>query len=118
MAYNTLTLEEKLLSKAVVQGDCLASSMTLDRKDNSKGYEPGNCRWATKTEQARNKTNNRMLSHSGKTLCVSEWAERTGLTTHTILMRIKRGWSVDRTLTTLRDARAGRIITKTYRRNT
>jgi hypothetical protein len=29
---------------------------TLDRIDNSKGYEPGNVRWATQTEQARNRS--------------------------------------------------------------
>lgn len=28
--------------------------MTLDRKNNSLGYSPKNCRWATKTQQARN----------------------------------------------------------------
>jgi len=27
---------------------------TLDRRDNSKGYNPENCRWATATEQAQN----------------------------------------------------------------
>lgn len=29
--------------------------LTLERKDNSKGYEPSNCKWATWTEQAKNR---------------------------------------------------------------
>jgi hypothetical protein len=31
--------------------------MSLDRIDNSKGYEPGNVRWATWPEQLKNRRN-------------------------------------------------------------
>lgn len=36
------------------------SAHTIDRIENSKGYEPGNVKWATKTEQNRNRSNSRL----------------------------------------------------------
>jgi hypothetical protein len=39
---------------------------TLDRWPNNDGdYEPGNCRWATWTQQQRNRSNNRVFVVGG-----------------------------------------------------
>lgn len=34
-----------------------ADNLTIDRKDNEKGYSPDNCRWTTTAEQNRNRRN-------------------------------------------------------------
>lgn len=55
-------------------------NMTLDRKDNSKGYSKNNCKWSTKKEQANNRSNNRYKTFAGMTLTIMQWADLLGMT--------------------------------------
>lgn len=75
---------------------------SIDRIDNNRGYEPGNCRWSTRSEQGRNKRANHLLTFNGVTDCVAGWADRLGVTAKLLAGRLDLGWSVERTLTTPR----------------
>lgn len=66
---------------------------SLDRIDGAKDYCKENCRWATHTEQVRNRSNTRRVTANGRTMTIQEWADETGLTYTTILLRLRRGVS-------------------------
>lgn len=71
---------------------------TLDREDGKRGYEPGNCRWATHEQQANNTTRNRRTA-SGESVSVA--ARRVGLDPDLVFDRInKLGWSEAKALAT------------------
>lgn len=72
---------------------------TVDRIDNNGDYKPSNCRWALRSTQANNKRSNRTLTHSNRTQTIALWSREIGLSVGTILGRLKRGWSHERTLT-------------------
>jgi len=71
---------------------------SLDRIDNNKGYSKENCRWATPAEQNRNTRQNKFLTKNGKTMCMRDWSNETGIPYPTIQDRVRRGWSDDRVL--------------------
>ena len=75
--------------------------LTLDRKNNERGYSPDNCRWITVKEQNSNKRNNRFLTYKGQTLTFTQWEEKLGLYKGALRDRIDRyGWSVIKALET------------------
>jgi hypothetical protein len=77
-----------------------APGLTLDRVDNKKGYEPGNCRWVSWKDQQNNRRNNRLLTHLGVTHTLTQWAEQLGIPERLLSSRLNGlKWSVEKALT-------------------
>jgi len=73
---------------------------SIDRyPDGSGDYEPGNVRWATIDEQARNRKSNRILEYNGESHILADWSRIVGIGEKTIQCRLDSGWSVEEALT-------------------
>ena len=82
-------------------GGSYVEGLSLDRIDNSKGYSPDNCRWATRSEQANNTRNNIVLDTPQGRMTVTQAAKAYGLRVVTLHARIFRyQWPVEIALTT------------------
>lgn len=74
---------------------------TIERRDNDRGYSPDNCYWATRKAQRRNQRRGlRLITFNGEALILRDWSDRLGIPYLTLFQRLKRGWPIDKTMTT------------------
>ncbi len=77
-----------------------SSKHSIDRIDVNGPYSKENCRWATASEQARNRRNSILLTHDGETHSLPDWADIKGVDYHVFAGRYKLGWTTEKILTT------------------
>lgn len=68
-----------------------SDGLQLDRIDNDGNYCPNNCRWVTRTENARNTRATHLITLNGKTQCAAAWIEELGISKSTFYEALHKG---------------------------
>ncbi len=79
-------------------GPCPSDEHSIDRQDNAGDYDPGNCRWATQSEQMHNTDVNVWVTMNGVTKVVCDWLKESIISVRTYYTRIHAGMTPEEAL--------------------
>lgn len=79
-------------------GKCPSEKHSIHRKDNDKGYDAENCKWADDIEQANNKTNTKVYTVRGITGTLAQLCRHFGIPYQRTNMRIWHGKPIEQAL--------------------
>lgn len=71
---------------------------SVERVNNNGDYEPTNCKWATRYEQSRNRTDSFKITFNGETKTITDWANQIGMKRTSLRNRIASGWPLEKAL--------------------
>ena len=108
------TFENFFKDMGVVPKSENGKNATLERINNSEGYSPKNCKWASTAEQARNKRSNRKIHYKGRNWCLTDLADKYGIPRSTLRYRLNTGMSVTDALQNPINRRPVKFRRKTY----
>lgn len=78
-------------------------SLSLDRKDNEKGYSPDNCKFSTIIEQNYNRRSNILYEYAGMQMPLGMIAKLENVKYQMLYYRVKKGYSLEDALNEIKN---------------